>query len=186
MIQTRNETQPRTVTPATAAPGPNNVVLLLYHRQDEALYNNLLPHLNLMVCRSQGLRWRAFQYPLIGLRSQQEASEQFLTHLQASVLLVPCTSARLLSTFWHELVHDPAIQAALAHVSVAPIALCPASFVQALCPYPLAAYPAGYPREMACMQVAEALEKRLRKLPGTHRRDQEAVRMQAQTVTLRR
>lgn len=163
-----------------------NIILFFYAREEKQVWEELLPHLNLLASRYSGLLWKAYEYPLAIGDYTEQARQTFSADLDRLLLLIPCTNATLLQALWRSSQKDPRISAALARASIAPIALRAAAGVRGVISKPLTAYPFGPERDQACVELSLALEKRLRKLLWKQRQAfPQATTILAETARLR-
>lgn len=152
--------------PADEQQSPQHTIIVAYHEDDRALFESLLPHLNMLIRHQSDQHWYQYRYPLSEYESAKELRKKHLDQVEAASVFLPLTSAALVDVLWGYTLKYPRMAAALTRVSVIPIALRPAANVRALSNKALEEYPAGPEREHACIKLMQSLEKRLDKICG--------------------
>ena len=138
-------------------------IVLLYHQEDRDLMADLSPHLNVLALRLKGLfEWKYYSYR-VSASQEENQHEEFVRQLgEEAFLFLPCTSGQFCQRFLEACQKDPRIPVALTQLYVQPLPLRIAQGVSpSILPQPLAAYASGHPREEACVQIVEELERKL-------------------------
>ena len=158
--------QASTPTSSLEEAGTRHRIVMHYDELDGKLINGLKPHLDILALRFQErFQWHSYMYP-ISINQQEDKTELFYTYLQESVLFLPCVSPIHMVKFWKQIERTPRLQALLSQpqLIIQPVPVQPlAGMTSSLLPQPLAAYPEGYERECAYVQIATAIEQLLSK-----------------------
>ncbi len=160
------------------------LIMVFNHADDEALFQELWPHLQLLEQCLPTTRWRYYTLPLNLVGAQKDL---FQEHVAQSRVWVLCSSAALIAAFLKLSQQFPVFQETLPQVQVISLPLRACTYTDAaLCKTPLAAVVPGNEQDRLCTQMAHALEAALQqhaKLPqnpwieqlleGAHRQREE-------------
>lgn len=138
--------------------------MVFNHEDDEALFKELWPHLELLAQCLPTTRWRYYTLPLDRARK-----DIFQANVAQSRVWVLCSSAALIAAFLNLGQQFPAFEETFPQVQVVSLPLRACTYTDvALCKTPLAAVVPGNEQDLLCTQMAHALESALQqqaKLP---------------------
>lgn len=133
-----------------------STILVFYHKEDSALWDNLQPHLDVLAHRLPATRWCFYMVPFGFENSWQKA--RFEENVTRSICSVFCTSAALISGLLAACTEMPSFHMVLQQTTLLPLPLRAMAHMDFPNP-PLAASASGHERDLACTQMILGLEE---------------------------